>query len=96
MTVPVKRPWEFMTKGLDFGALPLKASHYDRPSQEAVGVHDQRLGLWGFAFESFTLCPTEGSDSYILLAMYLQPISLDSQQRLAIQSHGFSTWTAIV
>ena len=27
---------------------------------------------------------------------YFQPISLDSQQSLATQSHGLSTWTAIV
>jgi hypothetical protein len=54
--------------------------------------------LWtlGLAFENFTLCPTKGSNSYILLAIYFQPISLDSQQSLAIQSHGLSTWTAMV
>jgi hypothetical protein len=27
---------------------------------------------------------------------YFQPISLDSQQSLAIQSHGLSSWMAIV
>jgi hypothetical protein len=32
----------------------------------------------------------------ILLAMYFQPISLDSQQSLATQSNGLSSWTAIV
>jgi hypothetical protein len=49
----------------------------------------------GLAFGGFTLCPAEGSTYYILLAMYFQPISLDSQQILATQSHGLLTWTAI-
>jgi hypothetical protein len=52
--------------------------------------------LWtlSLAFGGFTPCPTEGFISYILLDV--QPISLDSQQSLAIQSHNLSTWTAIV
>jgi hypothetical protein len=54
--------------------------------------------LWtlDLTFGGFTiLCLGEGSNSYILLAMYFQPICLDSQQSLAIQSHSLSTWTAI-
>jgi hypothetical protein len=27
-------------------AWPLETSHYDRPSREAIGVHDQKFGLW--------------------------------------------------
>jgi hypothetical protein len=45
----------------------------------------------GLTFGGFTLYPAEDSNSYILLTMYFQPISLDSQQSLAIQSHGLST-----
>ena len=56
------------------------------------------LWVWtlGSAFGSFTLCPAKGSNSHIWSAMYFQPISLDSQQSLAIQSHGLSTRKAIV
>jgi hypothetical protein len=39
----------------------------------------QRCGLWAWPFGGFNLCPAEGSSSYIVLAMYFQPISLDSQ-----------------
>jgi hypothetical protein len=55
------------------------------------------LWIWtlGLAFGGFTLCVAEGSTYYILLAIF-QLISLDSQQSLATQSHGLSTWTATV
>jgi hypothetical protein len=33
-------------------AWPLEASHFDRPSQEAVGVHGQRFGLWAWPLEA--------------------------------------------
>jgi hypothetical protein len=47
------------------------------------------LWVWtlSLAFGSFTLCPTECSNSQISLAMYFQPVSLDSQQSLVTQSH---------
>jgi hypothetical protein len=56
------------------------------------------LWVWtlGLTFGGFTLCPAKGSTYYILLAIYFQPISLDCQQGLTTQSHGVSTWTAIV
>jgi hypothetical protein len=55
------------------------------------------LRVWtlGLAFGGFTLCPAEGSKYYILLD-YFQPISLDSQQSLATQSHNLSTSMVIV
>jgi hypothetical protein len=48
----------------------------------------------GLDFGGLTLCPAEGSNSYILLAIYFQPISLGSQQSMATQFYGLSTWTA--
>jgi hypothetical protein len=54
------------------------------------------LWVWtlGLTFGGFTLCPAKDTTYYILLAIYFQPISLDSQQSSATQSHGLSTWTA--
>ena len=39
---------------LEFGlwAWPLEASHFGRPSREAVGVHGQRFGLWVWLLEA--------------------------------------------
>jgi hypothetical protein len=37
----------------------------------------------GLDFGGLTLCPAEDSNSYILLAIYFQPISLGSQQSMA-------------
>jgi hypothetical protein len=53
--------------------------------------------LWtlALAFGGFTLCLAKGSNSYYFIG-YFQLISLDSQQSLAIQFHGLTTWTAIV
>jgi hypothetical protein len=38
----------------EFGlwAWPLEASHYGRPSREAVGVHGQRFRLWAWPLEA--------------------------------------------
>jgi hypothetical protein len=67
----------------------------------ALGKEWSGMLLWvwtlGLTFGSFTLRPAKGSKySYILVAMYFQPISLDSQRSLGTQSHGLSTSTAIV
>jgi hypothetical protein len=40
--------------------------------------------------------PAKGSTYYTLLAMYFQPISLDSPQSLATEPRSLSTPTAIV
>jgi hypothetical protein len=54
--------WARNKVGCSFGfglwAWPLEASHYGRPSREAVGVHGQRFGLWAWPFEGFTLWAT--------------------------------------
>jgi hypothetical protein len=48
--------WARNKVGCSFGfglwAWPLEASHYDRPSWEAVGVHEQRFGLWTWPLEA--------------------------------------------
>jgi hypothetical protein len=76
--------------GFGLWAWPLEASHYGRPSWEAVGVHDQRFGLW-------RLHTMPGRMLQLLyFSGYFQPISLDSQQSLATQSHGLLTSTSIV
>ena len=49
----------------------------------------------GLAFGGFTLCSAKGSNSYILIG-YFKPITLDSQQSLAIHFHGLLTCMAIV
>jgi hypothetical protein len=77
-------------------AWPLEASQYGHPSREAVGVHGQRFGFWTWPLEASHCALAKDTTYYILLAMYFQPISLDSQQSLATQSHGLSTSTAIV
>jgi hypothetical protein len=64
MAVQVERPWDFMTKGLDFA-----------------------LGLW-----KLRIVPVRRLQFlYCIAYFFFQPISLDSQQSLAIQSHGLST-----
>jgi hypothetical protein len=88
--------WVYKVWKIELWAWSLEVSHYDRPSRETVVVHGQRFQILSLAFENFTLCPAKGSNSYILLASYFQPISLECQQSLAIQSHGLSTWTAKV
>jgi hypothetical protein len=61
-----------------------EASHYGRRTREAVWQSSwPKVRTLGLAFGGFTLCPAEGSTSNILLASYVQPISLDSQQSLA-------------
>jgi hypothetical protein len=101
----VRRKWKpkLWSRGCQF--LLIKKSIIDK----ILAVRSKRLfwtrnkvgysfgfGLWALAFGDFTLCPAEGSTYYIWLAMYFQPITLDSQQSLATQSHGLSTWTALV
>ena len=49
----------------------------------------------GLAFGGFTLCMVEGSIPIFFIG-YFQPTSLDSQQSLAIQSHGLSIWTVVL
>ena len=43
-----------MACSFEFGlwAWPLEASHFGRPSQEAVGVHGQRFGLCAWPLEA--------------------------------------------
>jgi hypothetical protein len=38
--------------GFGLWAWRLEASHYGRPSREAVGVHGQRFGLWAWPLEA--------------------------------------------
>jgi hypothetical protein len=54
-----------------------------------------KFELWAWPLEASHYTPVKGSTYYTLLAIF-QPIYLDSQQSLATQSHGRSTWTAIV
>jgi hypothetical protein len=93
--------WARNKVGCSFGfglwAWPLEASLYGCLGREAVGVHGQRFRLWTWPLQaSHYARPKAPFTIMILLAIYLQPISLDSQQSLATQSHGLSTWTAIV
>jgi hypothetical protein len=54
------------------------------------------LGL-GFGLRLWRLHTMPGRRLHLLYFIgYFQPISLDSQHSLATQSHGLSTWTAIV
>jgi hypothetical protein len=78
------------TLGLAFGGFTLWPS-----KSRGHGSSWPQVWTSGLAFGGFTLCPAEGSTYYILLAIYFQLISLDSQQSLATQSHGLSTWMAI-
>jgi hypothetical protein len=87
----VRRSFLLWTLGLGFGGFTLWPSKL-----EGRGSSWPKVWNLGLAFGGFTLCPTEGYNSYILLAIYFQPISLESPQTLAIQSHGLSIWTAIV
>jgi hypothetical protein len=61
---------EFLEYGFGLWPWPLKASHFGRPSQEAMGVHGQRVWTLVFAFGAFRLCPAEGFNSYILLVIF--------------------------
>jgi hypothetical protein len=53
----------------EFGlwAWSLKASHFGRPSREAVGVHGQRFGLWTWPLEASHYARPKASLTYILL-----------------------------
>ena len=52
------------------------------------------FGLWAWPLEASHYARPRLQFLYFI--DYFQPISLDSQQSLATQSHGLSTWTAIV
>jgi hypothetical protein len=67
--------------GFGLWARILEASYYGRPSREAVGVHGQRFKLWAWPLEALHCDRLKAPNYYIILAMYLQPISLDSQQK---------------
>jgi hypothetical protein len=87
-----RNKWDFLwvgTLGLAFGGFTLWLSKL-----RGHGIHGKRLDF-GLGLGGFTLCLAEGSDHFILLVGYFRPISLDSQQSLATQSHGLSTLTAI-
>jgi hypothetical protein len=90
--------WARNKVGCPFGfglwAWPLEASNYGCPSREAVGVHGQRFGLWAWPLEASHYAGRRLQLLYFI--GYYQPISLDSQQSLATQSHSLSTSTAIV
>jgi hypothetical protein len=85
----------------EFGlwAWPLEASHFGRPSREAVRVHGQRLdfalGLWRLHTLPSWRLRLLYFIGYVFSAHFFG-LSLDSQQSLATQSHGLSTWTALV
>jgi hypothetical protein len=89
-----KRRYKNMTRSwlLDWRGCFEQGIEWDAPPSLGMGL-DFGLGLWKLYT---TICLTGGSNSYIILAMHFQPISLKSQQSLAIQSHGLSTWTTIV
>jgi hypothetical protein len=74
ITVQVERPWNKVRgQRFEVWAWPLEASHYYRPSREAVRQSSwPKLRTLGLAFEDFTLYPAEDSNSYIhiLLAIY--------------------------
>jgi hypothetical protein len=53
------------------------------------------FGLWGLGLWMLHTMPARRLQ-FLYIFGYFQPIYLDSQQSLAIQSHVFSTWTAIV
>jgi hypothetical protein len=53
------------------------------------------FGLWAWSLEASHYAWPKGPIP-IYIIDYFQPISLDAQQNLAIQSHGLSTWTTIV
>jgi hypothetical protein len=59
---------------------PLEASHDGHPSQEAMGVHGQRFGLWAWHLKASHYAWPKAPIPIYLLAMYFQPISLDSHQ----------------
>ena len=60
-------------------AWPLEASHYDRLSQAAVGVHDPKVWTLDLIFGSFTLYPTEGSNSYTLTTIFAHFFGLSTK-----------------
>jgi hypothetical protein len=66
------------------------AIQVERPWEFMATCLDFGLGLW-------RLHTMPGRRLHLLNFIgYFQVISLDSQQSLATQSHGLSTWTAIV
>jgi hypothetical protein len=64
-------------------AWPLEASHFGRPSREAVGVHGQRFELCAWPSEASHYAELKAP--LTILFGYFQLISLDSQQSLATQ-----------
>jgi hypothetical protein len=67
MAAQVERPWEFIAESLDFGLglwrLNNMVVHVESPWEFMAKSLDFGLG-------GLTLCPTEGSNSYILLAIF--------------------------
>jgi hypothetical protein len=51
--------------GFGLWVWPLEASHYGRPSGEAVGLSWPKVWSLDLAFEGFTLGPAKGSTYYI-------------------------------
>jgi hypothetical protein len=85
--------WE-APSGLDFGLglwrLHIMVVQVERPWEFMAKGLDFGLGLW-------RLHTMSGCMLHLLYFIgYFQPISLDSQQSLATQSHGLSNRTAIV
>jgi uncharacterized protein YoaH (UPF0181 family) len=94
MAIQVERPWEFMAKGLDFGLdrwkLHTMPVQVERPWEFMAKGLDFGLDLW-------RLHTMPGRRLQLLYFIgYFQPISLDSQQSLATQSHSLSTSTTIM
>ena len=82
-----QRLWDF---GLDLWRLRTMAIQVERLCDCMAKGLDFGVGLWRFhTLRGQTL-------QFLYFVGNFQPISLDSQQSLAIQSHSLSTWTAIV
>jgi hypothetical protein len=78
------------TLGLALGPVHTLAVQVERPWEFMAKGLDFALGLWRLhTMPSWRL-------RLLYFIGYFQLISLDSQQSLATQSHGLSTWTAIV
>jgi hypothetical protein len=111
LTIRVASHYDRRSRGCQFPPIKLQETKNlaSRPftlkakvqSPKAIAIQNVYMailsdqGTLGLAFGGSTLCPAKGSSPYIFIG-YFQPISLDYQQSLHIQSHALLTLTTIV